>query len=116
MKNEDFKVKTRSGIGLWFAKRREKKHVEKVSRPVTVLGTMCPEPDTQQLARAQAVIKAEFISGAVLTTSTGNKLGKTVDFRKIVSRLRADGLPIVDEWRQNGKFRFKVYFIKKQQS
>ena len=58
-------------------------------------------------------IRNAFKRGEKLTTLTGNILGHTVDFRKIVSDLRREGMNIVDYWtKENGK-RFKVYFLKR---
>lgn len=36
MKNK-MTVRTYTGLRLWFAQRRERKHIERVSRPVIVL-------------------------------------------------------------------------------
>lgn len=63
------------------------------------------------LSTAKALIKAAFERGEKLTTYTGNKVGHTVDFRKIVSVLRDEGFAISDSWEtaSDGR-RFKVYF------
>jgi hypothetical protein len=37
MKTEDFKVKTHTGIRLWFHRRRERRHTERITRPAIVL-------------------------------------------------------------------------------
>ena len=69
------------------------------------------------LAEPQKKIKAALLQGRIMTTAEMNKVGGTVDARKIISRLRNDkGLPIGDEWivrlDENGKFigRYKRYF------
>lgn len=61
---------------------------------------------TIQLAIIQLLLK-----GSELTTYTGNKLCSTVDFRKQISVLRAQGLPIKDRWEQSHKKRYKVYWL-----
>jgi hypothetical protein len=69
------------------------------------------------LAESQKKIEAALLHGRIMTTAEMNKVGGTVDARKIISRLRNDkGLPIGDEWivrlDENGKFigRYKRYF------
>lgn len=59
-------------------------------------------------------IREAFRRGEELTTLTGNIIGHTVDFRKIVSDLRAEGMNIVDYWKQDNGKRFKVYFLRKR--
>ncbi len=65
-----------------------------------------------QLSTAKSRIRAAFRSGRRLTTAEGNFVGRTVDFRKIVSLLRDEGEPISDYWTVNphSKRRYKVYF------
>ena len=71
------------------------------------------------LAEPQKKIKAALLQGRIMTTAEMNKVGGTVDARKIISRLRHDGLPIGDEWvilfDENGKIigRYKGYFYTK---
>lgn len=72
------------------------------------------------LAESQKKIEAALLHGRIMTTAEMNKVGGTVDARKIISRLRNDkGLPIGDEWivrlDENGKFigRYKRYFYTK---
>lgn len=48
------------------------------------------------LAEPQKKIKAALLQGRIMTTAEMNKVGGTVDARKIISRLRHDGLPIGD--------------------
>lgn len=69
------------------------------------------------LAESQKKIEAALLHGRIMTTAEMNKVGGTVDARKIISRLRNDkGIPIGDEWivrlDENGKFisRYKRYF------
>lgn len=40
MKSEEMQIKTYTGIRLWIAQFRERKHVERVSRPVVILGNL----------------------------------------------------------------------------
>lgn len=60
----------------------------------------------------KVLIRRAFEQGAKLTTFTGNQIGHTVDFRKIVSDLRCDGLNIKDFWEQatDGR-KYKVYYL-----
>lgn len=69
----------------------------------------------QALDGAKRRIKQAFIAGRKLTTYTGNKIGHTVDFRKIVSTLRGEGMNIVDRWERNetDNRRFKVYRLER---
>ena len=69
------------------------------------------------LTRAKAHIKQAFLGGAVMTSKDGNRVGRTVDFRKCVSRLRREGLNIRDRWETNpgdGR-KFKVYFLEEEE-
>ena len=60
----------------------------------------------------KVLIRRAFEQGAKLTTFTGNQIGHTVDFRKIVSDLRCDGLNIKDFWEQSTDGRkYKVYYL-----
>ncbi len=62
-------------------------------------------------------IKAALLAGIRLTTAQGNRLASTVDFRKIISRLREEGLEIKDFWNirkdREGRTvaRYKTYYI-----
>lgn len=62
-------------------------------------------------------IKAALLAGIRLTTAQGNRLASTVDFRKIISRLRDEGLEIKDFWNvrkdREGRTvaRYKTYYI-----
>ena len=62
-------------------------------------------------------IKAALLGGIRLTTAQGNRLASTVDFRKIISRLREEGLEIKDFWNVRkdceGRTvaRYKTYYI-----
>ena len=66
----------------------------------------------EQLQTAKARIRAAFNEGQRLTSHEGNRVGHTVDFRKIVSMLRDEGEPIKDYWAQNpeDKRKSKVYY------
>ena len=69
----------------------------------------------QQLKSPKLLIKAAFERGDRLTTYTGNQIGHTVDFRKIVSTLRAEGFAIEDYWETASDGRkYKVYYHVKQ--
>lgn len=73
------------------------------------------------LAKPKDRIKRALLNGQVLTTAQANRMANTVDARKIISRLRKDGLSIRDEWQfrkdEDGKtvLRFKKYFISEDQ-
>ena len=61
------------------------------------------------------LIRQAFERGERLTTFTGNQIGHTVDFRKVVSELRDEGLPIKDYWEKASDGRkFKVYYLEMQ--
>lgn len=69
----------------------------------------------QQLKSPKLLIKATFERGDRLTTYTGNQIGHTVDFRKIVSTLRDEGFAIEDYWETASDGRkYKVYYHVKQ--
>lgn len=70
----------------------------------------------EALEGAKMRIKQAFIAGRKLTTYTGNQIGHTVDFRKIVSTLRGEGMNIVSSWEQNEKDhrRFKAYWLERK--
>ena len=52
------------------------------------------------LNTAKARIRAAFESGIRMTTAQGNRIGKTVDFRKIVSLLKSEGFDIQSYWNE----------------
>lgn len=61
------------------------------------------------------LIKQAFERGEHLTTVTGNQIGHTVDFRKVVSELRDEGFLIKDYWEKASDGRkFKVYYHEMQ--
>lgn len=63
----------------------------------------------------QRQILEALIDGQELTTLTCLQKFKTLEMRKFVSNLRAEGWKIADRWQRNpstGK-KFKVYFLKK---
>lgn len=61
------------------------------------------------------LIKQAFERGERLTTLTGNQIGHTVDFRKVVSELRDEGFQIKDYWDKapDGR-KFKIYYHEMQ--
>ena len=65
-----------------------------------------------QLEEATAKIEEALRCGMRLTSAEGNHLAHTVDFRKIVSRLRKRGLQIEDVWTEHNGHRFKIYYAK----
>ncbi len=65
-----------------------------------------------QLSRPQAIIRQALLNGTRLTTARGNKLAQTVDFRKIISRLREDGFEVNSYWEEKDGRRFKWYYHK----
>lgn len=69
----------------------------------------------EQLKSPKLLIRAAFERGDRLTTYTGNQIGHTVDFRKIVSELRDEGFIIKDYWEKvpDGR-KYKVYYHEKQ--
>lgn len=70
--------------------------------------------ELKQLQKSTGRLRLAFLAGMELTTYSGNRLGGTVDFRKIVSNLRKEGLNIVGTWRQGADGRrFKTYKIEK---
>lgn len=68
------------------------------------------------LSEPQRRIKSAFLSGITMTTAQGNRIGQTVDFRKIVTRLKREGIDIKSYWNirkdQNGQTvaRYKTYY------
>lgn len=68
------------------------------------------------LAEPQKKIKAALMSGIRLTTAQGNRMAQTVDFRKIISRLKKEGMAIKWFWNvrkdPDGKIvaRYKTYY------
>ena len=68
------------------------------------------------LSEPQKKIKAALLSGIRLTTAQGNRMAQTVDFRKIISRLKKDGMAIKWFWNarkdQDGKIvaRYNPYY------
>lgn len=63
------------------------------------------------LSKAKARIKTAFESGMRMTTAQGNRIGQTVDFRKIVSRLKREGLEIKSFWNEQDGRRWKTYYL-----
>lgn len=63
-----------------------------------------------QLDRPKRLIKAALLSGKRMTSAEGNREGNTVDFRKVVSRLKKEGMPISSYWTTTNGHRYKIYF------
>ena len=61
---------------------------------------------------SEAAILEALENGYRLTSYLANRIGHTVDSRKIISKLRSGGHRISDEWQtaKDGR-RFKVYFL-----
>lgn len=64
----------------------------------------------KNLEAAQARIRAALKSGIRMTTAQGNRIGQTVDFRKIVSRLKAAGFEVKSYWNEWDGRRWKTYY------
>jgi len=62
------------------------------------------------LNSAKARIRAAFESGIRMTTAQGNRIGQTVDFRKIVSLLKSEGFEIQSYWNEKDGRRWKTYY------
>ena len=60
--------------------------------------------------RAQARIRAALESGMRMTTAQGNRIGQTVDFRKIISRLKSEGFDVKSYWNERDGRRWKTYY------
>lgn len=64
----------------------------------------------ESLNTAKARIRAAIESGIRMTTAQGNRIGKTVDFRKIVSLLKSEGFEIQSYWNEKDGRRWKTYY------
>lgn len=62
------------------------------------------------LQAAQARIRKALESGIRMTTAQGNRIGRTVDFRKIISRLRSEGFAVKSYWNERDGRRWKTYY------
>lgn len=62
------------------------------------------------LNTAKACIKAAFTAGMRMTTAQGNRIGCTVDFRKIISRLKREGFEVKSFWNEKNGRRWKTYY------
>lgn len=62
------------------------------------------------LHEAQARIRRALESGIRMTTAQGNRIGQTVDFRKIISRLRSEGFDVRSYWNERDGRRWKTYY------
>ena len=65
------------------------------------------------MTREAAILEA-LQDGKRITSYQANRIGHTVDSRKVISDLRRHGYHISDEWQtaKDGR-RFKVYFLVK---
>ena len=64
--------------------------------------------------RIKQAIKQSFEAGHTLTTLDGLTRFRTLEMRKFVSMLRAEGMNIGDRWVSNNGKRFKQYFVSKK--
>lgn len=66
------------------------------------------------MTREAAILEA-LQNGQKITSYQANRIGHTVDSRKVISELRRKGYKISDQWTegQDGR-RFKVYFIREE--
>lgn len=62
------------------------------------------------ISRAKARIRAALESGMRMTTAQGNRIGQTVDFRKIISRLKSEGFAVKSYWNERDGRRWKTYY------
>lgn len=60
--------------------------------------------------RAKTRIRAALESGMCMTTAQGNRIGQTVDFRKIISRLKSEGFAVKSYWNERDGRRWKTYY------
>lgn len=68
-----------------------------------------------QLQQATQKIRMVLLNGKHMTSAEMNSLGKTVDSRKIVSRLKKKGMPIGGYWcRAKEGHRYKRYYLEGQ--
>lgn len=56
-------------------------------------------------------IRNLFIKGGKWTTEKLNRMAHTVDARKRISELRAEGMKIKDKWESKDGKRFKLYYM-----
>lgn len=59
---------------------------------------------------AKARIRTALTSGMRLTTAQGNRIGGTVDFRKIISLLKQEGFEVKSYWNEKNGRRWKTYY------
>lgn len=63
-------------------------------------------------AQYQQKVKEQLLNNRRVTViSILNSVG-TTEGRKIISRLKSEGMSIASEWVRKGKKRFKEYFLK----
>lgn len=58
-------------------------------------------------------IKVLFEKGEKLTVITAYKKVGTFELKHYVCKLRSEGMRITDEWRENNRKRWKVYWLSK---
>lgn len=64
----------------------------------------------RHISTAKARIKSAFAAGMRMTTARGNRIGCTVDFRKVVSLLKQEGFEIKSYWNDKNGRRWKTYY------
>lgn len=64
----------------------------------------------ENLRTAKARIKMALKSGMRLTTAQGNRIGRTVDSRKIISLLKREGFEVESFWNEKNGRRWKTYY------
>lgn len=62
------------------------------------------------LRTAKSRIQMALKSGMYLTTAQGNRIGSTVDFRKIISLLKREGFEVKSFWNEKSGRRWKTYY------
>jgi len=67
----------------------------------------------EQLRRPQQVIRKLLENGSRITVVQGNRIAETTETRRIISRLRADGLLVKDYWEVKNGRRFKHYYLER---
>ena len=65
------------------------------------------------LNEAKRKIKAMFEAGIRMTTAQANRAAQTVDARKVISRLRREGMEIKDFWNEKNGRRWKTYYFER---
>jgi hypothetical protein len=66
---------------------------------------------SEQLIGPQRIIRMMLENGSRITVAQGNRVAQTTETRKIVSRLREQGIEVKDFWMVKDGRRFKYYYI-----